>query len=211
VSDIKSIYFLGYSGHAYVAIEVAQANGLSVVGYMDKTESRSNPFKIPYYGYEKDNEFSTWIRDAYVFPAVGDNSVRKKLHQLLIEENTRQITLIAPSAYVSNSVTIGLSTLISPNATINSLSIIGNGCIINTASIVEHECVVEDYTHVAPGAVLAGNVKIGKNCFIGANAVIKQGISIADNVIIGAGAVVLKDIEENGIWVGNPAKLLPIK
>ena len=41
---------------------------------------------------------------------------------------------------------------------------------------------------------------------IGANSVIKQGVKVGDNVIIGAGAVVLKDINSNTDFVGNPAK-----
>lgn len=211
MSNIKDIYFLGYSGHAYVAIEVALVNGLNVLGYFDKMESTTNPYHIPYCGYENDNGFKTLVQDKFVFPAMGDNLIRKKLHQLLIKEKTRQITLISPSAQVSNSSVIGKSTLICPNATINCLSTIGNGCIINTGAIIEHECFVDAYTHIAPGAVLTGNVKIGKNCFIGANAVIKQGIHIADDVVIGAGTVVLKNITNKGTWVGNPAKLLSKK
>ena len=38
------------------------------------------------------------------------------------------------------------------------------------------------------------------------NAVIKQGVRVGDNVIIGAGAVVLKDVNSNTTFVGNPAK-----
>ena len=41
---------------------------------------------------------------------------------------------------------------------------------------------------------------------IGANAVIKQGVTVGDNVIIGAGAVVLKNVNSNKTFVGNPAK-----
>ena len=41
---------------------------------------------------------------------------------------------------------------------------------------------------------------------IGANAVIRQGVKIGDNVTVGAGAVVLKDINSNTTFVGNPAK-----
>jgi acetyltransferase-like isoleucine patch superfamily enzyme len=51
-------------------------------------------------------------------------------------------------------------------------------------------------------------VQIGAGCFIGANSVIKQGICIGKNSIIGAGSVVICNIDDNQVWVGNPAKRL---
>lgn len=205
--NTNNIYILGYSGHSYVTIEVAQANKFNVLGYFDRFESKVNPFNLKYFGYEKDIDLKTIVKNAFVFPAMGSNSIRKKLHTKLIADKINQTVLIDPSAYVSRTASIGESTLVNPNVSINSLSHIGKCCIINTAAVIEHECRIGDFTHVAPGAVLAGNVIVGENCFIGANTVIKQGITISNDVVIGAGAVVLKNITK-GTWVGNPAKLI---
>ena len=51
-------------------------------------------------------------------------------------------------------------------------------------------------------------VKIGDNCFIGANTVIVSNVVIGDNSIVGAGSVVTKDIPPNEIWAGNPARFI---
>ena len=51
-------------------------------------------------------------------------------------------------------------------------------------------------------------VRIGKNCWIGANAVIVPGITIGDNVVVGAGSVVTKDLPSNVVAVGNPCHIL---
>jgi NDP-sugar pyrophosphorylase family protein len=48
---------------------------------------------------------------------------------------------------------------------------------------------------------------IGKNVFLGANSVVLPGVKIGDNAIIGAGAVVTKDVPENCVAVGNPARV----
>ena len=204
----KNIYFLGYSGHAYVAIDVAKAGGFNISGYFDKCKSLKDPYNIQYIGNEQELDVRSIVKEAYVFPAIGSNSIRRKLHILLNDLNINQVVLRHPSAFISISAAIGESSLINPNAVVNSFAIIGRACIINTGSIIEHECEIGDYSHIAPGAVLAGNVQVGKNCFVGANSVIKQGITITDDVIIGAGSVVLKNITEKGTWVGNPAKLL---
>jgi len=55
---------------------------------------------------------------------------------------------------------------------------------------------------------LAGNVHVGEFSFFGANAVIREGVKIGKNVLVGAGSVVIKDVPDNQIVVGNPAKIL---
>jgi len=54
----------------------------------------------------------------------------------------------------------------------------------------------------------ADSVKIGDNCWIGANSTICPGVTIGENSVIGAGSVVTKDIPANSVAVGNPCKVL---
>lgn len=54
----------------------------------------------------------------------------------------------------------------------------------------------------------AGKVTIGNNVFIGAESTILKGVNIGDNVIIGAGSLVNKDIPDNCVAAGNPAKVI---
>lgn len=52
-------------------------------------------------------------------------------------------------------------------------------------------------------------IRIGKNCWIGANVVILPTVELGDNVIVGAGAIVTKSFTENNIVLaGNPAKII---
>ena len=55
---------------------------------------------------------------------------------------------------------------------------------------------------------ISKKIIIGNNVQIGAGAIILAGVNIGNNVIIGAGSVVTKDIEDNVIVVGNPARVL---
>lgn len=47
---------------------------------------------------------------------------------------------------------------------------------------------------------------IGNNVFLGAGAVVLPGVKIGDNAIIGAGSIVTKDVQENMVVAGNPAR-----
>ena len=52
----------------------------------------------------------------------------------------------------------------------------------------------------------SAKVKIGNNVFIGMHATILKGTTIGNNVIIGANSLVNKNIPDNTVWAGNPAK-----
>jgi UDP-3-O-[3-hydroxymyristoyl] glucosamine N-acyltransferase len=74
---------------------------------------------------------------------------------------------------------------------------------------ISHDTELGDYVNLNPGAVVAGNVRIGAGCYIGAGATIIDRISIADEVTVGAGGVVAANIDSPGMYVGVPARRLP--
>ena len=81
---------------------------------------------------------------------------------------------------------------------------------------------IEDDVKVAANAQLISNnhdlydhavltckpVHLKRNCWIGAGATILPGVTIGENAVVAAGAVVTKDVEDNTIVGGNPAKLI---
>lgn len=63
-------------------------------------------------------------------------------------------------------------------------------------------------TYVFFGKTRAANVSIGNDVFVGASTIILPGVHIGNRVIIGAGSVVTKDIPDNSVAIGNPAKVV---
>lgn len=55
---------------------------------------------------------------------------------------------------------------------------------------------------------IKGDVYIGDNCFIGIRTIILPNVRIGNNCIIGAGSVVTKDVPDNCIAAGNPARII---
>jgi maltose O-acetyltransferase len=56
------------------------------------------------------------------------------------------------------------------------------------------------------GTSITKEVSIGNNVWIGSNCIILPGVKIGDGAVIGAGSVVTKNVKENAIVFGNPAK-----
>lgn len=57
-------------------------------------------------------------------------------------------------------------------------------------------------------ADLFGNIEVGNNVFIGYNVLILPGVKIGDNCIVGAGSIVTKNIQNNSVYAGVPAKFI---
>ncbi|GMQ27767.1 acetyltransferase [Algoriphagus confluentis] len=208
MSESKSVFLFGYSGHAYVIIESLLDAGYRIKGYFDFNETKQNPYGLDYFGNEDEVDVKKIVGDNLVFPSVGENSIRKKLITLFYKYQLTQFVIVDPSANVSKTSFINSSTYIGKNVVVNAQSEIGKGVILNTGCIIEHECQISDYVHIAPGAILCGNVSVGENSFLGANSVVRQNLTISSGNVIGAGSVVISDVLEKGIWVGNKLRKL---
>ncbi|HEX6193716.1 MAG TPA: acetyltransferase [Chitinophagaceae bacterium] len=203
------VAIIGYSGHAYVIIDILLSGGRLVTSYCDAEEKSRNPYHLNYLG--KESDVISQLKKFDYFICVGHNGIRQKIHLQMADLLGNPINAIHPSAVISSSVSMGEGIMIAANATVNPLAELGRGVICNTGSSIDHECIIGDFAHIAPGAVLCGNVKVGNGSFVGANAVVRQGITIGNNVMIGAGTVVIRDIPDNMTVVGNPQKVLAKK
>ncbi len=197
---------IGYSGHGFVAVDILLCAGYEVVGYCDREKKNYDPFSLQYLGREDEETTAEWLKNNNYFISIGDNTIREKIYRQLIRTLQKPVSAIHPSAVISRTVKMEDAVMVAGGAVINPLARIGTGAICNTSCQVDHECEVGAFSHIGPGAILCGNVKIGTRSFIGAGAVIRQGITIGNDVMIGAGCVVIRDVPDNSIMVGNPQK-----
>lgn len=84
--------------------------------------------------------------------------------------------------------------------------VLGDGCQIGhnvVFATLNHGLAPEDRQTTYPAPIV-----LGKNVWVGSNSTILQGVTIGDNAVVGAGAVVTKDVPENTIVGGVPAKVI---
>ena len=139
--------------------------------------------------------------------AVGNNSIRLGLAAELTDAGFCFPAIVAPSAIVSPSASIGVGTVVLPRAVINAGAKVGRHCIVNTGAIIEHGSQLGDGVHVSPGAVLAGNVTVGDRTWIGAGATVIEQITIGADSLVGAGAVVVDNVPAGVVAFGVPARV----
>lgn len=199
-----NLIMVGAGGHARVCAEIAILNGYKKIIYLDDNQDLIGNEVFEGIVEGKIEDIDSF--DGDVFVGIGDPIIRGKLLEDYIYQKKRNvISLIHPSAVISETATLAKGVVIMAGAVVT-LCGIDVGVIVNTCSSVDHDCYIHSNSHVAVGAHLCGNVEVGKNCWIGAGATIVNNVNITDNVTIGAGAVVLNSITEPGTYVGVPAK-----
>lgn len=138
---------------------------------------------------------------------IGNPVLRKKLadqFEAIGGVFTSTISPLAQIGHYGNIIKNG--TNIMSGAIVSNNVKIGAGCIIYFQTIITHDCVIEDFVEISPGATLLGRCIIGSYTQIGSNATILPNVTIGQNVIVGAGSVVSRDVPDNSLVLGVPAK-----
>jgi UDP-3-O-[3-hydroxymyristoyl] glucosamine N-acyltransferase len=107
---------------------------------------------------------------------------------------------------VADDVEIGSGTVVA-RGTISD-TIIGKGTKIDNLCHIAHNVQIGQACMIIAGATLCGSVRIGDRSVIAPNAVVREKVSIGDNVLVGLGSVVLKDIPDDVVAFGNPARVV---
>jgi sugar O-acyltransferase (sialic acid O-acetyltransferase NeuD family) len=199
------LIIIGASGHGKVACDIAsQMNRWKEILFLD--DNTEIDFVLEKKRIGVLSELSKFIDNTDFFVAIGNNQLRSKISNKLLNLSAAIITLVHPNAVIGQEVKIGVGSIIMAGAVINASTTIGVGCIVNTNASIDHDSYINDYVHISPGVVLAGSVFLGNLVWIGLGAKVINNISITDNTIVGAGALVVKDISESGTYIGMPAR-----
>ena len=207
---MEEIVLVGGGGHCKACIDVIELEGkFRIAGIVDVKEKIGQSV-LGYRIIASDEDLADLSKEYKNFLItighIKDPTKRVKLYRSLKKFNVNFPVIISPLAYVSKYSFIGEGTIIMHGAIVNSGVQIGINCIINSKALLEHNVKVGNHCHISTGTIINGGSQIGSFSFVGSGSIISNGVTITDNIVIGAGTVVITDIDEAGVYVGNPGR-----
>lgn len=212
----KEIYALGVGHNTPVFIDLAIDCGYTIAGLYHYNNERTGEFD---HGFQIIGSFDDLfaqndLTGKNFLLTMGDSNIRESLAKRITSLGGKVPTLIHPTAVISRFAQI------SPN-----------GVYISAFSFVQADSIVGDNTVILSHVNISHTTTIGKGCFIAGCATVGAYTVVEDHVFIGQGALsisakvrrignnsyigarslITKDIPENVIVAGSPAKILNTK
>lgn len=199
------ILIYGAGGHSKAVMEMARAIGVfRIAGIVDDNAALkgTSVLGIPVLGtrdilpelYDQGIRFA-----ANGVGGIINIGVRISLFNLLAGNGFAFPALCHPRATIEASAQIFDGVQVFANAYVGSSVVLHEKCMINTGAIVSHDCEIGSFTHIAPGAMLAGMVQVGEKALVGMGVTTAIGIKIGSGARIGNGAILLADVPERAI------------
>lgn len=192
---MTKLALFGNGGHAReVAVQIAQP----VKFFVD--DEYVNNISSPISQFDPE-EYSMMV-------AVADSRDRAKIVNKLPKE-TKYFTFIHPSVQIMDeNIEVDEGSFIGANSILTTNINLGKHALLNRGNHIGHDCKIGDYFSMMPGAIVSGNVTIKDQVYMGTNSSIKEKLKVCSMSTIGMNACIVKDIQIEGIYVGNPGKRL---
>ncbi len=117
-------------------------------------------------------------------------------------------TFVHPSTQTSGAEGIGHGSLLCAQVNLSFGAVVANHNHLYGNAFVGHDSRLEDFAWVANNSAIGARCLIGEGAHLGTNCSMREDVTIGAYAIVGIGAVILKDVGEGEIAVGNPAKII---
>lgn len=151
------------------------------------------------------------LKNSAIVIAIGNPLIIKNIVNFYKEKGVSDFpNIVHPLAYVAHSVSMGKGNIVTQNCSISVDVSIGNFNIVNLNSTIGHDVKIGDYNIINPGSNISGGVIIENENLFGTNCTILQYLTIGNHNTIGAGSMNTRNIENNAVLIGNPARIMKI-
>jgi len=177
-----------------------------IIGFFDDglIKGSSNPYGEILGGIDVLN---AWHKPLSLVIAIGNPMIVSDIYSKIENKNLRFPNVIAPNVlFLDRSNTLlGQGNLIGFGNVICCNVRLGNFNLLNFDVIIGHDTLIGDYNMFNPSVRVAGDITIGNSNFFGVSSIILQQKNIGNRITISANSVVMRDTEDDSVYIGNPA------
>lgn len=212
---MKKSVIIGAGKQGQIFASYFKEAGVNLIGFIDDdpflegTHVNGLPVLGSFLDLLKSN-FKEKIQDVYC--PIGNNALRVKYLSTLKNEGysipsfIHHSVSIAPDVVLGEAIYMLVGNIIMPHTTI------GNYLMVNMGSTIAHHVTIGEGVFISSGVNLGAMVQVKDLAYIGMGCTIMTGVgTLGRNCLLGAGTVIIRDVQENAVMVGNPGRVLRIK
>jgi len=177
-----------------------------IIGFFDDglIKGSSNPYGEILGGID---ELNAWSKPLSIVIAIGTPIIIKKITSQIKNQNIKFPNIIAPDVlfFDHESMVMGYGNVIGFRSRISCNVRLGNFNLLNNDLLIGHDSSMSDFNMINPSVRIAGEVTIGNTNFFGMSCIVLQQKNIGNGITVSANSVVMRDTEDDSVYIGNPA------
>lgn len=195
-----------------IAHYVSESTEHTIVGYVDDWANAGDIRRgYPVLGYVEDTEM-LYHQNVFDELLIGIGYKHFDARKQLFDRYKSVIpfaTYIHQNCVVDRTAKIGKGVVMLSNCVVNLDAEIGDNVFLYNGCLIGFDSKICSHSFLSLSVIIGGHSHVGEKCFVGLGTKIIDNVTINDNNLIGAGSNVIQSITEpNGVYAGNPARLI---
>lgn len=180
-----------------------------LLGYLDDRPEAVNVSRVE----SRDSKVlggTDWLmtagHDVQFVIGIGTGKTRRIIDERLRSAGFTAAALVHPAATLGHDVRIQPGVVICAGVRATTNISLGRHVHLNINTTVGHDCTLDDYVTVNPLVAISGGVTVGTETMLGTHSAILQNLEIGERSVIGAGSCVVRDVDDDAMVKGVPAR-----